>query len=454
MDKKKALGSVDVFFGMVVAILFADTIASNASMGPAIIVWWIILGLLFFVPNGLITAELTAAYPDQGSIYSWVLRAFGPVWAARLSWLYFINCALWMPSGFIWFSGCLCDAFFPGTSYFVQIVISIAITWVCVGIACLPLSDSKLVINIGGISKILIFLLVIVSGFVAAAKGLPMANDMSWDALKPTFDGSLMYLPVVIYCCCGMEVIATNSHEMRDPKKDLPRAVLLVVAITMIGNILASWSLLRVVPLDDIDLVTGIATMASTVFDSPFFFNLIVITLLISVAVQMVVWALGGARGGAEAGKGGELPAVFGLETKGSGMPYGGLVISGIISTVILIVYGFMAESASDLFWTLFAFSSVLFFMPYAIMFPAYIKLKNTDHETERPVVAPAGKFFSVICEIIIFVVIVLFIHVPGEPFDASYSMPIIIGLIITLVFGEWLVQHQLKKGAAEGSAE
>lgn len=444
-EKKKALGGLDVFLGIVCAILFADVIISNTSMGPSVIIWWIIIGLFFFIPNGLITAELTGAYPDKGGIYGWVNKAFGPRWAARLSWLYFINCALWMPSGFIWFSGALCDAFFPGATYSVQVIISIVITWVCIGIAILPMTESKWIINLGGISKILIFLMVTICGVFSVINGNPAANEMTWQTMKPTFDGGLMYLPVIVYCCCGMEILATNAHEMRNPRKDLPRYVIMVVIITIIANICASWSVLQVAPIADLDLVTGIGTVARMAFNSQAIFNVVMITLLFSVAVQMITWAVGGARGAAEAGISGELPAVFGKETKKGGMPIGGLVISGLISTVVIILYGFMAESASDLFWTLLAFSSILFFMPYAIMFPAFNKLRKMDPDAERPFRAPAGRFLAILCEVILFAVMVLFVWVPGQPFDAAYAVPIIVGLAVVLAIGEIIVARQLK---------
>lgn len=448
-EKKKALGGLDVFLGIVCAILFADVIISNTSLGPSVIIWWIIIGLVFFIPNGLITAELTGAYPDKGGIYGWVDKAFGPRWAARLSWLYWINCALWLPSGFIWFSGALCDAFFPGASYMVQVAIGVVLTWITVFVAAMPMTESKWIVNLGGISKILIFLMVIVCGVASVINGNPAANEMTWAAMKPTFDQGLMYLPVIVYCCCGMEILATNAHEMRNPKKDLPKSVIMVVIITIVANVFASWGVLQTVPLAELDLVTGIGTVVRTAFDSSVIFNLIIVTLLFSVFVQMVTWSLGGARGAAEAGISGELPAVFGKETKKGGTPIGALVISGIVSTVVIVLYGFMAESASDLFWTLLAFSSILFFAPYAIMFPAYIKLRKSDPDTERPFKAPFGKFFAVVCEIIIFGAMILFIWVPGQPFDAAYSVPIIIGLAVTLALGEYIVARQIKKKKA-----
>lgn len=40
--------------------------------------FWIILGLLFFIPYGFVTAEFRSAWPDEGGIYVWIKDAFGP----------------------------------------------------------------------------------------------------------------------------------------------------------------------------------------------------------------------------------------------------------------------------------------------------------------------------------------------------------------------------------------
>lgn len=446
MEKTKGLGRVDVIFGIICAILFADVIISNTATGPSVIVWWLIIGVAFFVPNGLITAELTGAYPDKGGIYGWVDKAFGSQWAGRLSWLYWINCALWMPSGFIWFSGAFCGAFFPEAGYEVQVIIALVITWVTVALACMPMTESKWIVNLGGIAKVLIFLAVGACGIAMMIQGHAPANEMTAATMLPTFDQGLQYLPVIVYCCCGLEVLAMSAHEMKNPSKDLPVAVILVVIVTIVLNIFASWGVLYAVPLAELDLVTGIGTVADAAFGIDALSTAIVVLLLFGVFVQMVTWSTAGGRGAAEAGQAGEFPAIFGRETKKGGMPAGALVITGIVSTVTIIIYGFMAESASDLFFTLLAFSSILFFMPYIIMFAAYIKLKKADTVTVRPFKAPFGVVLSVWCTLVLVAAIVLFVWVPGQPFDAAYAVPILVGLAITLVFGEAMLQITRRK--------
>lgn len=113
LSHKKTLTAVDVTLYAVSAVLLIDQIAMTAAVGPAAIFWWLVVIILFLIPNTLVTAELGTAYPEQGGIYAWVRNAFNSRWAARITWQYWINIALWMPAVYIMFSGIFAALFFP-----------------------------------------------------------------------------------------------------------------------------------------------------------------------------------------------------------------------------------------------------------------------------------------------------------------------------------------------------
>jgi amino acid transporter len=73
----RVLGRADLLLFSVCAILTIDSLASAASMGVSWFSWWIITMVVFFLPYGLVTAELGAAWPGEGGIYIWVREAMG-----------------------------------------------------------------------------------------------------------------------------------------------------------------------------------------------------------------------------------------------------------------------------------------------------------------------------------------------------------------------------------------
>lgn len=97
----------------VCVVLVVESAAPAAAIGSSQFFWWIALLILFFLPYGLVSAELGTTYDDEGGIYDWVKRAFGRKWGARVAWLYWINYPILDGE----FSGIVCRSYyanFPG----------------------------------------------------------------------------------------------------------------------------------------------------------------------------------------------------------------------------------------------------------------------------------------------------------------------------------------------------
>src|SRR5690606_17919514 len=127
---KKVMRGLDMTLFTVCAILVIDQLAASASIGPQAVFWWIFTMIFFFIPYGLITAELGSTYADEGGIYKWVKRAYGARWGGRTAWLWWINVALWQPSVFILFAGIYASLFMPEMSLWMKIAVAIVLTWI------------------------------------------------------------------------------------------------------------------------------------------------------------------------------------------------------------------------------------------------------------------------------------------------------------------------------------
>lgn len=451
---KKVLKSLDMTLFTVCAILVIDTLAPSAAIGTSSISWWVITLLLFFIPYGLITAELGTTYPEQGGLYIWVKKAFGEKWAARTTWLYWINVALWMPSVYILFAGMFAQLFFPDMSLWLQIGIGIVMTWITVWIGSMTLETGKWIPNIGAIIKALIMVVIGVGAFIYASRN-GVANDLSLQSILPEWGAGLAFLPVIVYNFMGFELMSGASEEMTNPGRDIPRSIIIAGVLIAIFYILGTVGILMALPLDQLGLVSGIIDTLRILLGETGIGGVFVMVLgfgaLYTLLANMVTWTIGANRTAAEAAKENELPAIFGREHPTHKTPVGAFVLTGIVSTVIMVLYGFMAGSAEDLFWTLFAFSSMIFLLPYLALFPAFLKLRKVDADIERPYKVPGSKGFitllAVICELFIIQAIVFFVYIPGEPIDWAFAAPVLIGVVITLIVGELLIAGARKKG-------
>lgn len=444
---KKVMRGLDMTLFTVCAILVIDTLAPSAAIGPSSISWWLITLVLFFIPYGLITAELGTTYPDQGGLYIWVKKAFGEKWAARTTWLYWINVALWMPAVYVLFAGMFAQLFAPDLGLWGQILIGVIMTWVTVWIGVKTLETSKWVPNIGAIFKALIMVVIGVAAFIFASKN-GVANDLSFGNLLPSWDAGLFFLPVIVYNFMGFELMSGAGDEIQNPGKDIPRAIIISGLLITIFYLLGTVGMLMALPVEELGLVDGIIDTLRILLGETGFGGLMVTVLgigaLYSFLANMVTWTTGANKTAAEAAEEGELPAFFGKLHPVNNSPVGAFVLTGIISSVVIVVYGLMAGSNEDLFWTLFAFSSMVFLLPYLALFPAFLKLRKIDPDRVRPYRVPGGNGMAwvmvVVCMLFIIQAIVFFIWVPGEPIDWAYAAPVLIGVAVTLVVGEVLL--------------
>ena len=453
---KKVMRGLDMTLFTVCAILVIDTLAPSAAIGASSISWWLITLVLFFIPYGLITAELGTTYPEQGGLYIWVKKAFGEKWAARTTWLYWINVALWMPAVYVLFAGMFAQLFAPELGLWGQILIGVVMTWVTVWIGVKTLETSKWVPNIGAIFKALIMVVIGVAAFIYASKN-GVANDLSFASILPSWDAGLFFLPVIVYNFMGFELMSGAGDEIKNPGKDIPRAIIISGVLITVFYLLGTIGMLMALPIEDLGLVDGIIDTLWILIGDRGFGGFVVTVLgigaLYSFLANMVTWTTGANKTAAEAADEGELPAFFGRLHPVNKSPVGAFVLTGIISTVVIVVYGFMAGTNEDLFWTLFAFSSMVFLLPYLALFPAFLKLRKIDPDRERPYRVPGGNGLAwvmvVLCMIFIVQAIVFFIWVPGEPIDWAYAVPVLAGVLITIVVGEFLLSAAGKQKKA-----
>jgi glutamate:GABA antiporter len=449
---KRVLGAFDMTLFTVCAILVVDTLAASAAIGPSSLGWWLITLLFFFIPYGLITAELGAAYPQEGGIQGWVRRAYGDNWAARVTWCYWVNVALWMPSAYILFAGMFSQLFWTEMTLREKITLAIGISWLTVVIGILSLDIAKWIPNIGAVVKAAIMLMIGGAGIVYVINH-GSANDLSWPRLLPSWDAALGFLPVIVYNFLGFELMSGAGEEMSNPAHDVPIAVITAGALISLFYLLATFGILAALPLKDIGLIEGLLDTISKLFGGNRLLILLVgIGALFSFIANLVTWSIGANRSAMAAASEGELPQFFALMHSRTQTPVGAYILMGLLGTSVIILYGFISKNAEDLFWALFAFSSIIFLLPYLLLFPAFLKLRRIDAGTPRPYRFPGGsrlaKICAAICTLFIAQAILFFFWIPNKPMDWAKVWPILAGAGGTVLVGEIVVQAALRRKA------
>lgn len=440
----KTLGRRDIVLFTVSAILLLDTLAAGATVGPSSIFWWLFLGLVFFVPYAMICSEMGTTYPEQGGLYAWIRDAFGRRWASRATWAYWVNTAVWMPAIFILFAGIFRQMFMPDLSLAAQIAIGIVLTWLAVGINVITLDVGKWIPNLGAVLKVVVIIAIVV-GAIFHTQHHGMANTLTLQSILPSEASSLQYMSVIIYGMLGFELVSSGADEMKDPKRDMPRSIFMSGFIIITMYTLATVAILAAIPASEINLVEGLMDTLYLFFGateaSRAFALVLGIGALFTFFANGVTWALGCNRAMAEAAAGGEFPAVLARQHPRLGTPTGAAVAIGLLSTITLLLYGLLAGTNEHLFWSLFAFSAVIFLLPYILLVCAFVRMRHIDPTRHRPYRVPGGNrvatFIAVVCTLVLGLSIVLFVYTPGD----GIQWPVLIGAVTVLAIGEVIIR-------------
>lgn len=454
MNKKFNLGSV--ILSVICVVFVAEAAAPVAAIGNSQFFWWLFMIIAFLLPYGLISSELGTTYQGDGGLYDWVHQAFpGTRWGARASWWYWLNFPLWMASLAVMCPDLITIATGIEIGIIPSALIQLAFVWIVTLIAFYPVCDNIVILNVSAIIKVVLALLVGGMGLYFGLKN-GFVNDMSAGSFLPSFNlDSLSYISVIIFNMLGFEVVCTFSEDMRDPKKQIPQAIVIgglaIAAIYLVGGL----GIGAAIPTSEISVDSGLidAVMLMSGTETGIFISLVALLFLVTLFGNMISWSMGVNSTAAYAADHGDMPKFFTKRWSKNDMPIGSALMNGIVASgvVLLGVIVNIVAPDSQLFWSFFALNLVLLLMSYIPIFPAFLKLRKSDPDAERPVKVPGGPIMLKIMTYVPIALIVISIFFTAFPlsFDAatlSTVLPITIGAIISVVLGEILIIARERK--------
>ncbi len=453
MDENKggvSLTSTVLF--TVCSILVLDTFVAPAIIGVSSITVWIISAIIFFIPYGLLSAELGASFPSDGGIVHWVEKAFGELNGVIVGFLYWVNVAFWMPAVFTAFSGWLCLAIFPDMSLFMQGAIALLMCWLCVYVGIRGIDISVKVANFMAILKMAILVLFGIMGVVYAVRN-GLANDFSLANWVPSVDDTFVYVGTIVYNLLGFELIGSIGGQIDDPKRNIPKMTIIAgIAITFLYAF-GTFGVLSAINAAEIDTVDGFVYALEelcSIFgpaQEPVFLIMIVLSISTLVA-NMITWMMGANESfqGAELDKRAKFLAKRHPKYGTSMNLY---LIMGVLASILIFLNYSLSGDANEIFWNIFAFSSITFMICYVYMCLAFIKLKMTD-SSERAYEVPGGKVGGWIAFLLTLggVLLALFYLVDWDVTGYVFWMDLI-GTLLCVAIGFLLYKSGQKKADA-----
>jgi amino acid transporter len=441
---RRVLGFRDLLLYYVVTGFSLRWVAVAAAAGPSSLVIWLVAALGFFVPLVFCVLELSSRYPEEGGIYVWSKRAFGPFAAFITGWTYWGSNLPYLP-GLLYYAAA--NALFMGgpswqswssnSIYF--IAVSTAGLAVTVAMNVIGLNVGKWLTNVGAIAGWIPAMVLMALGAVAWSR-FGLATPITGHALVPSMHlKDIIFWSTIAFAFGGVESGSTMGEEIEDARRTVPRAILAAGAIICVLYIAATFAVLLAMPKEQVSGLSGImqAIQAMTA-------KVGVGWLAPAMAALVTLNALGGTGGWFAATA--RLPFVAGIDRflpKAFGdlhptwrTPYVALLVQAAIAGLFVFL-GQAGTSVHGAYDALVSMGIIAYFIPFLFMFAATIVLQR---EPAGPGVmrVPGGKPVAIAVAATGFIVtaisIVLACVPPDEEPNKMFAVVKVVGSSAILV--------------------
>ncbi len=395
------LGYRDLVFFYVCALFGIRLIPLAASVGPGVVVLWALAMVVFFVPQALTVVDLSTRFPGEGGIYLWSKEAFGEFHAFITAWAYWSSGLVFFPSVLL-FVATQAAFVVPGTSHLAEQ--PVFLTGVSLaGVAAIFLLNlvglraSTALHNISGVARFVAVGFVVVLG-VGSWVRFGSATDLSWRNWIPGLDTvkDLVFLSTFAYMFSGVESASNLGEEVKDARRDIPRAIVTSGGLITGLYVLASLALLMALSPGELtglqgfsSAITASATRLGGEGFAAWATSVGSLLLIVVMLGMMSVWFAATARLPFVIGLDRYLPPLFGRLHPRFGTPWVSLA-SLAAATAFFVVLSGLGGKAEQVYKILVSLEIVIFFIPYLYMFSALVRLVGRDG-TEGAIRVPGG---------------------------------------------------------------
>jgi amino acid transporter len=299
---------------------------------------------MFFIPLGMAVLELSSRIPGEGGLYLWAKAAFGDAHGFIAGWTYWVSNLVFFPSMLLFGAGVFCHVAgdrwlsLAGNPGF-NATYCLTALWGATLLNIFGLERAKWLQNTGAIATWTATALVLVSGAVALHQFGP-ATALTASNVVPDFSSFATFstLATMALAFSGLELGPIMGGEIREPRKVMPRAILIsaicIAAIYMAGTA----ALLVALPPEQIDIIGGIPQALAAVgarLGFPAFGPVTAGLLVIANLGALGAFVSGTARLPFVVGVDRYLPApLAGLHPK-YGTPWIALLVQGTITSLV-----------------------------------------------------------------------------------------------------------------------
>ena len=377
---------------------------------------WIIAGIMT-ITAGLTAAEVSAAIPKTGGMMVYIEEIYGKKLGFLTGWMQTV-------------------LFFPATAAAIAVMFgqqaalllnnSSLVMPMSIGVILLigilntfGSKTSGAIQTVSTVCKLIPLGLIIVFGFIKGSGDNPIMNPLVAEGIRPMgIIGQL--LVAILFAYDGWINVGALAGEMKNPGKDLPKAIIGGLSIVMAINVVINLAYLWVLPASELAQYASPASIVAEKIFGPVGGKLINVGILVSVFGCLNGYLLTGPRIPYTLANQKVLPAMFGKLNK-HGVPANATLFMAVLSAIYALSGQFNLLSDLSMF-AIWAF--------YTLTFIGVIKLRKTQPDLERPYKVPFYPVIPIIsiCSGLFVVIDQLFLA------GMKSSMISLGGVIVTLI--------------------
>lgn len=232
---------------------FGNIVNGFATQGMKVVVSWILMFALYFVPYALMVGEMGSTFKDsKGGVSSWIRTTSGAKLAFLAGWTYWVVHVPYLaqkPQGVLialgWAvnqNGNLVKNMNPMILQSVCLVIFLLFLW----ISSKGVNSIKRIGTIAGTSMFVMSILYVI--LALAAPAITTAHtyhiDFSMKSLMPDFSFDyLTSLAILVFAVGGCEKISPYVNNMKNPSKDFPKGMIALAVMVAVTALLGTFAM-------------------------------------------------------------------------------------------------------------------------------------------------------------------------------------------------------------------
>ena len=440
------MGFRDLVLFYVVTGISLRWIATAASAGQSSIIMWAGAWLLFYTPLALSVIELSSRYPDEGGLYVWTRRAFGDFAGFMCGWIYWTSNLPYFPA-VLYFAAS--NGLFMRREWQHLSTDSTFFMWfaiVALGLVTLlnivGLDIGKWLHNIGALGMVLPVAILIGMGITAWVRFGP-ATQFTYSTIFPTTDlKELIFWSTIIYAFGGCETASFMAAEVKNPRRNIPRALFFGGVLVTLCYTLGTVSVLVALPHDQVSSLDGLMQAISATGHRIGFIAVIpAAAALISISNLGAAGAYlaATARLPFVAGIDRFLPPLFGNLHSRWRTPYVALLTQAILGAIFIFL-GQAGTSVKGAYDVLVSIGVITYMLPYVFLFAAMFRLQRMPAGADV-IRVPGGRPVAIMLSMVgsataTLAIVLSLLPPPDEPNKALAVMKILGSTLALLAVG------------------